>query len=1107
MTARQGLTDEIAVRLIGAHETTRSTRNWSGSAGALLSRISSADRAEAAARTASWAPVQVLGGPGTGKTSYVADVAVAAMVAGVDPESILVLTQSRAASTAMREGITTALLAEGGEEVPRATREPLVRTVHSYAFAVLRLQAAHYGNPPPRLITSAEQDAVFRELLRGDIEDGADYWPPDLRPALGLAGFASELRDLLRRSAERGLGPEDLVKLGRKHRKPEWVAAGRFAAVYEQSSLLRGSVGMEVPEATAPALDAAELVSAAVTALCVDADLLARERQRVRLLLVDDAQHLDPQAAALIQLIGTGTRLTLIAGDSDQAIFRFRGAEPMFLEQLDRSESATRIVLSENRRSGAEIVSCATRVAAKLPGTQPQRRDYAPRSDADAGRVSVRVLSSPAREAAVVADTLRRAHLHDGVPWSQMAVIVRSVPQFSAPLRRALLSAGVPVTTPVPDLPLARQRASRALLLVLKAIAGRPRPQTALTPEEVLELLSGPIGGADPLTLRRLRRGVRRTELTSGGTRESAEILVDLICAEDAQSQETFLRSLTAVEAEPINRVRKVLRRARHARARNRGVEELLWEIWLAAGLEKNWVRQALRGGPAGAQADRDLDAVVALFDAAANYVDRLPAASIAGFAEYIEHQELPAEPVFRKAAGPDAVTLLSAHAAAGSEWDVVAVAGVQEGVWPALRGRGSVLNVGDLDDVLRRDFTGEAAAPISRIAPILADERRLFLVACTRARRSLLVTAAQSVSGQSDLVASRFLAELGDGTVSSVAEDGVIRNDAETVLALPAVVAKLRAVVCSDSAPAGQKADAALQLARLAAAGVPGAHPSQWYGLAAVTTDRELWRPEDGPVPLSPSSVDKLIACPLRWLLERHGGAESNETSAVKGVLVHTLAQAVAGNLSETQVRDALVHAWEKVDLGSPWFARHERARMDNMVSTFSEWLRASRHELTQAGVEVAVDGVLPDPTGEGPEVRLRGRIDRLERDAVGRPVIVDVKTAKNPVSAAAAADHAQLATYQVAAARGLIRGEEPAAPGGARLVFVAKPHKKTGAAQRAQAPLSEEKVEEWTAVIRDAARATRGPEFEARINDGCTHCPVRSSCPAQDTGRQVTQ
>ncbi len=164
-------------------------------------------------------------------------------------------------------------------------REPLVRTVHSYAFAVLRLAAQRNGSPPPRLITSAEQDGIIRELLAGDVEDGDASpvrWPARLRPALSTVGFATELRDLMARCSERGVDPAALQRIGRLSGRPEWQAAGRFAQAYEQVMLLRSAVGMAAPQATVPALGAAELVGAALEAFAIDADLLAAERARVR---------------------------------------------------------------------------------------------------------------------------------------------------------------------------------------------------------------------------------------------------------------------------------------------------------------------------------------------------------------------------------------------------------------------------------------------------------------------------------------------------------------------------------------------------------------------------------------------------------------------------------------------------------------------------------------------------------------------------------------------------------------------------------------------------------------------------------------------------------
>ncbi len=1199
-----------------------------------------------------WRPWQVLGGPGTGKTALLADLAAARLGAGADPESVLLLTHSKQAAAAVRDAITARLSgtgpdAEGG--VPGATREPLVRTLHSYAFAVLRRHAAVHGNPPPRLLTGAEQDAVLREMLRGDLADIADgatgLWPERLQPALGLAGFAEQLRNLMLRATERGIGPEDLIALGRAHDKPEWVAAGRFAERYEQAMLLRWSVGVEAPEATAPALDAAELIGAALDALAADANLLASERSRIDYLLVDDAQHLDPQAATLIRVIGAAAHCAVVAGDPDQGVFAFRGADPRFAADPGAPDDR-RIVLRHNHRSGPQVQLAVARVAARLPGSAPQRfplPDRAAQPEDDGAAVRVRVLATPAKEAALIADHLRRAHLTGGVPWSEMAVIVRSVPLSLAPLRRALLAAGVPVRQPALDVPLARRRGAAWLLLALRALLAGERPRRAgesmFSAEDALDLLSGPLGGADQITLRRLRRGVRRAVLegerravrkaegeawaaeemppsdeppspdvlprasaadrpetdselsqefppddaewsavdpdwsppdpewvvsesewreadlewglevaehaddnyvpgrpgderpptgrdaravpdaadeTPGDTarptlleQSSAEVLRDLLVG---IGDRAILDRLTDVEAAPLKRVLDALDRGRKARGRATGLEDVLWALWTASRLERRWVAQSERGGAVGMQADRDLDAAVGLFDAAAAYVDRIPRAGIEGFVEYLLQQEIPQDTAPLTAPG-DAVALLSAHAAAGREWDVVAVAGVQEGIWPNPRPRGTLLHTEDLVDLSAG--IGLAGESVSRAAPILAEERRLLLVACSRARRSLLVTAVESVSGERDLVPSRFLAEMlghDDDT-----EPGALPvADPGRALVMHSLVAELRGVVCDAEADPERRRRAAHQLARLAHAGVRGTHPEEWYGTAELSSLSPLWDDGETAVALSPSTVELLRTCPLRWALERHGGTDGDNPHAVKGNLVHTLVQALAGKVPETQVRAALDRAWQAVDPGTGWHSRQELRRTEAMLETFMAWVRNTRGELTQAGVEVPVDCVLPPRGDDEPPVRIKGRVDRLERDAMGRFVIVDVKTGKTPISKQAATDHAQLATYQVAAALGALDGsadensatptESASAPGGARLVYVAKPSSKEGATQRMQEPLGGEALDKWQDTIHDAAASTRGPSYLAMRNDGCRHCAVAGSCPVQDTGRQVT-
>ena len=1052
------------------------------------------------------------GGPGTGKTALIVDtVAQRIAVDGYHPESVLVLVPDRAAAGRVREAISAVMPRTAGW----AGRGPLVRTLHSYAFAILRLQAALHGNPPPRLLTGSEQDAVIREMLRAEVSDGADDWPDELRPALGLAGFARELRDLMLRAAERGFGPEDLVALGRRHDRPRWVAAGRFANRYEQVMLLRGSVGVEAPEATAPGLDAAELIGSALAAFATDPELLARERARVRVLLVDDAQHLDPQAVILVRALAAGTDQTVIAADPDQSVFGFRGADPRWLGELPLSGGDRRVGLDTSTRSGSDIVRVVSSIAARLPGSPAHRPPLYPGREA-AGRVDVEVATSTAEEAAIVANTLRRAHLEDGVAWTDMAVIVRSVPRSYAAIRRALVLAGVPVAGAGAELPLHRQFGAGALLLALRAATTAAAEGRGFDIDDATALISGPIGGADPISWRRLRRGVRRVQAASeqepGAADASLRIIHRFVLdGGDGAEHRHRLAGLTEIEAAPMVRAAAAVGAARVALDRGDGLEQALWAVWQTSGLQRRWVGAAKGRGAAAAAADQDLDSVVALFEAAGAYVDRLPGATTAGFVEYVVEQELPMRSS-TPAAERDAVEVISAHAAAGREWSVVAVCGVQENLWPNLRPRGSILGIDELFDLTGPNAAASGGTTVlSRTAPLVAEERRLFLMACGRARDTLLITAVQSAGGDTDAVVSRFVNELpiaptdpGDrGLVTSPAPGPGRRG---RLLAAGALIAELRAAVGNPDVPAERRERAARSLARLAEAGVAGAHPDEWYGVAEASTDTALWQEADGPVRLSPSTVETLLACPLRWLLERNGGSEVAATPAAIGSLVHDLAERVADGAEPAEIRAELDRKWEAIEHDSPWLAERERERVAAMVETFRTWLRATRTELTEVGHEMSVDGVLP-ATERSPAVRLTGRIDRLERDALGRPVVVDLKTSKNPITKDDAAAHAQLATYQLAVAEGLVPTVPAEQPGGGRLVYLAKSATKTGATEREQNGLGVEELAGWRELVGEAALATRGPLFRATVNATCRTCPVATSCPAHEHGRQVVE
>ncbi|WP_422647252.1 ATP-dependent helicase [Actinoalloteichus caeruleus] len=1083
--------------------------------------------------------LRVLGGPGTGKTTLLAEAAAHRILSGSDPESVLVLTSGRRAASELRTRITGLVASRSGQAgSPVTVREPMVRTVHSYAFGILRREALLVGAPPPRLLSGPDQDAVIRDLLAGDVGAGATNWPAHLRPALLLPGFAAELRDLLLRAAERGLGPEDLAELGERHGVREWVAAGRFGEQYEQVNLLRAASGSASPQA-APAMDAAELVSSALGALGADEELLATERARVHHLFVDDAQHLDPLQYRLVREVGDGARELVLAGDPDQTVFSFRGADPRGLLDADPDGRRTTVLTTDHRMAPA-VREAVRRLAARLPGTGPQRdlrgpaeadtdgggdqevpareaTDGAPRAsrtspapsrapsgtdtDTDTGSVRVRVLGTAAQEATWIADEFRRAHLLDGVPWSSMAVVVRSATRALPVLRRSLAAAGVPLAMSASEVPLAQQHAVRPLVEVLRC-AGDP---DALTEDTATYLLGSQLGGADPLTMKRVRRELRRLATAAGVERPSGELLVEALLDRDS------LVGLDERTSAPVHAVAEVLGAARTAVADGANVEEALWRAWEASGLQERWLAWSRRSGPVGAQADRDLDAVLALFDAAARFTHRSVGKGPAAFAEELIDQQIVGDSLAPTAPTGEAVSVLTAHAAAGREWTVVAVPGVQEGTWPDLRQRGSLLRVERLVDLLAGL---PLDVPVSPTAPLLAEERRLLLLAASRATRTLLVSA---VRGE-DQQPSRFLDEV-DGTDTDADQEGkrqLFRPPRG--LGLAELVAELRSVVC---APVAEDEDpdrrdrAAAALAELAVAGVPGADPASWYGLGAPSTDDPLW-PDGEALRVSPSTVDVLTRCPLRWVVERHGGQDEAQLASVTGTLVHALVERAATGATPDELRAELDRAWESVDAGAPWFSRRERRRVEAMLDSFLAWFTSSRAELTQVAVEHPMDLKIPPERPGGAWLLVRGRVDRLDVDADGRPVVVDIKTARAAVTAKVAEGHPQLAVYQLAAALGAFSefgaadddetGGRVVPPGGARLLYVAKPDARSGSAtERTQRPLDDEGVRQWLGTVRAAGEASRGPRYDVNESEDCDRCPARFSCPLHPSGRQV--
>ncbi|MGW4286625.1 ATP-dependent helicase [Streptomyces sp. NPDC004673] len=1052
-------------------------------------------------------PLLVLAGPGTGKTTTLVESVAARVARGADPERVLVLTFSRKAAVELRDRMARRM---GAARAPRAT------TFHSYCYALVRAhQDSDRFAQPLRLLSGPEQDVTVRELLAGQPELerlGLTHvrWPDDLRACLTTRGFADEVRAVLARSRELGLAPGALDAFARRIGRPDWRAAAAFLAEYLDVIDLQGVI------------DYAELVHRAVL-LAHRPEVAERLAASYDAVYVDEYQDTDPAQVRLLHTLAGGGRTLVALGDPDQSIYTFRGADvngildfPAAFPRADGRPAPVE-VLRTNRRSGEGLLAATRRITQRMPLSQlpaeKLRVHREPAAVRDGGRVEAYTYPTSGTELDNIADILRRAHLEDGVPWNEMAVLVRAGSHSIPTLRRALTAAGVPLDIDGDDLPLRHEPAVAPLLTALRAVAEAEAgsageadeaeaPETPwLDAETAITLLSSPLGGMDAADLRRLGRALREEERAAG---QALPAPSDVLLAQALAEPERLVAHDPAY-ARGAQRLGALLRKARTCLAEGGTAEEALWALWNGTPWPSRLERAARRGGAAGRNADRDLDAMCALFATAARAEERTGGRGALNFLEEIDAEDIAADTLTRRAVRPDAVRLMTAHRSKGLEWRLVVVAGVQEGIWPDLRRRGSLLEA----DRIGRDGLAEPLTP----GALLAEERRLFYVAATRARDRLVVTAVKAPADDGDQP-SRFLAELG-------VEPRDVTGRPRRPLAVAALVAELRATTVDPDVSDGLRDAAARRLARLAALAdedgrplVPAAHPDRWWGMYEPTASKVPLRDRDQPVVLSGSALDQLAnTCALQWFLGREVKADAPATAAQGfGNVVHVLADEVASGRTPADLdvlMERLDSVWNALAFDAPWKSVQEKETARAALERFLNWHVLDRATRTSIASERDFDVTLE--AGEY-QVRIKGQMDRVETDGDGRAYVVDFKTGKNAPTAAEVDRHPQLAVYQLAVAEGAVDdafdGARPE-PGGAELVQLRQGAAKKDGGEtlpkvQAQQPLEGEWVGD---LLATAAGKVLDERFTPSTGQHCAHCSFRASCSARPEGRQVVE
>jgi superfamily I DNA/RNA helicase/RecB family exonuclease len=864
----------------------------------------------------------------------------------------------------------------------RPTTSPRAQSVTGYAFGRLA-----ESNPQIRLLSGAMQQSILRDLVE---KSPNSPWGYDIQ-TIGLQGFIQELRDLFAVCIENGLNTQWLLQKSQEFNHRGLTIAAELLPAYQEELARRGLV------------DPSQLILSA-------SQLPAPDYQWI---LVDDAQDFSKAGLALVQKLAKSANVALF-GDPDSSVLGFRaGVVDGFVGEF---AAARKHYLEPSSNFSQELSKLASKLPPQLAG--PQR----PRPSLGQSKVQTALFDNQVSEADWLASEIRQRRMREGLSWGDFAVVARTRTQLDQ-LASALAAREVPTVTLGTSQPLRDQPMARALLET--AHLGLSRGDQ----NSVIEVLHSPIFGLDSIAIRRLKRQL--AQQPDFHEVPSSDLLVAALEVEIEPSTPEFrkLGKLTAL----IQNVRSLAESSAH---------ELLSAVW---SIVDHSALQVLAKGSSevALSANRSLDSVLELF-AAAQRFDANQLGTASDFVVTQLDQAVPEDSLAAKGLRP-AVQLTTAAGLSDRSYQVVLLPRLQDGIWPNLRPRSSLLGANSLSGYLN----GKVAQPTLPVRSELDDEIRLFYKAIGAARSEVIITAMVSQEEQP----SQFFEMLG---LSPERIQQAISFD------LRRLVGSYRRALAS-----GDQSVAPL-LAALALLQVPGAHPAGWQGLLPISTNEPLVV-EGEDIRFSPSRLSAFEKCPVHWFIQNFGGDGSGFEASL-GTLLHA---ALEVSTSEVELESFVESNWHTLEFEATWQSSGQKRKALNMVAALGEYLRS-------AGELVSAEQKFEVKIGR---LVIAGKIDRVERDASGGLRVVDLKTGKPP-GVQEVTTHRQLAVYQLAVKE---QYGEPLA--GGRIVAVGDQRLKV----LDQPEISGEFEAEILELLKRVEQGAGGNSFVAEIAD---HCGEDSNC-----------
>jgi len=826
--------------------------------------------------------------------------------------------------------------------------------------------------------------------------------------------FVDEVADFCLRAEQRTDQWAQLAVVGAE--RPDWVPVITFFQKYVAHLQDKSR------------LDYSGLIWSAVRLLEQDETVRSALKRRFPHVLVDDGEEIGRAQRALLASLDTSN--LVVAADPDCGIETFRGAEPDWVLGFEKwfGPHAT-LVLGASHRIGAPL----SRAVADLidhNGPAGDRRVSEPASHPTT--FECLVYPSISEEVEAIVRELRRLHIVEGVGWADMAVLVSQPGYLLAPLQRAMGAGSVPYESNIGNRPIVAEPAA-AHFLNLVRVALYPEENSALLPE----LLTTPLIGLDYAARRKLERLAWQSGLSLSQVVEAAD---------EAQEFRT-LRDLVV--------------------AHQHQADECFWSVWSTSRYYRSLASEA--HAPEGTGEDSENMPLLAFYRALERFVDRRHGAGSMG--EYLSEAARadfgvePGAPVAGK--GPQGVSLVSFHGAKGRQWESVIVAGCLD-LWIP-KGRRSQ---GLFDPLML-----EIASPADREVEAIADDRRTFYVAATRARSHVLFTASAARGGRAR--PSRFLIELA----------GAAPEQAAVVDLPPLTTDEMAAQLHRSLAtPDGGRAERVAAL--IALSEVPGVDPGRWYG-------RWEWTPGsvpliDGSLRTSYSRLGVFDNCGLQYVLQSVLGLDASSTYSMKfGTWIHALFRAVHEKKITTPagIRAQYDALFDEKIFPNATMAKQFRKDGEKMLEIFWNNERDPRTVKAEHAFSFEYSGAV-----------VRGRIDRVDKIG-GTLKLTDYKTAKWAPSKVQAEKSLQLALYYLAA----LKDPELAAlgtPGQARLVY---PGSLWPDGRHKVMSQNAEQAEAVVGKLPGLINGVVAEDFRPRVEADCFFCKMKPLCPLWPQGQEV--